>query len=176
MVEIVSQKPKISLPTWQWPLWVSAGLFFLTVAAFASLKVYLSQIQAENTIINNQIKIEAAKISANDADAIARLNDSLGAFSKLIPGLSTFSNVLDTIGSLTYQKVVFTKFDADREKNTIQLKGTAQNYTALAKQIVALRENENIKGLEIKGINFSDKGLDFEILADVEPQLFVKQK
>lgn len=174
MVEIVSQKPKISLPTWQWPLWVSAGLFLLSIIAFAALKVYLSQLQAENVIINNQIKVEAAKINANDADTMARLSDSLGAFNKLIPVLSRFSNVLDIVGSITYQRVVFTKFDANREKNTIQLKGTAQNYTALAKQIVALRENKNIKGLEIKGINFGDKGLDFEISADVEPQLFIE--
>ncbi len=174
MVEIVSQKPKISIPAWQWPLWVSIGLFFLSVAAFLSLNIYLSQIRAETDSIGNQIKIEAAKVNPKDAEAIARLNDALGNFNKLILTHSSFSKVLDVIGALTYQKVVFTDFAADREKNTIQLRGIAQNYTALAKQIVALRQNENIKGLAIKGISFGAKGLSFDIAVEVDSKLFIK--
>ncbi len=176
MVEIISQKPKISLPTWRWPLWISITLFFLSIATFIFLKVYLSQIQTEIVNINNQIKTEAAKVNADDENTVVHLNDSLGAFSDLVSNHSYFSNVFDVIGSLTYQKVVFTKFDADRKTGLIQLKGTAQNYTALAKQMVALRENANVKNLEVKGINFGTNGLEFELLAGVEPQLFVKKQ
>ena len=79
------------------------------------------------------------------------------------------------MGALTHKRVVFTRFDADREKGIIQLKGTAQNYTALAKQIVALRENENFKSMEIKGINFGINGLDFDLMAGVAPELFTKK-
>ncbi len=176
MVEIIPQKPKISLPTWRWPLWLSIALFFLSIAAFISLKVYFSQIQAEIVNINNQIKTEAAKINADDENTVAHLNDSLAAFSVLVSNHSYFSNVFDVIGSLTYQKVVFTKFDADRETGIIQLKGTAQNYTALAKQMVALRENANVKNLEVKGISFGANGLEFELLAGVDSQFFVKKQ
>ena len=176
MVEIISQKPKISLPTWRWPLWLSIALFFLSIAAFIFLKVYSSQIQAEIVNINNQIKTEAAKINVDDENAVVHLSDSFNAFSGLIANHSYFSNIFDVIGSLTYQKVVFTKFDANHETGLIQLKGTAQNYTALAKQMVALRENTNIKNLEVKGINFGTNGLEFELLAGVESQLFVKKQ
>jgi len=175
MVELVSRKPKISLPAWRWPLWVSVVLVFLSASAFIFLKVYLAQVQAEITGINEQIKAEAAKVNADDEDAMLRLNDSLGAFSGLVANHSYFSNALETIGALTYKKVTFTKFDADREKGVIQLKGAAQNYTALAKQIVALRENENFKSMEIKGINFGANGLEFELLAGVAPELFIKK-
>lgn len=176
MVEIIPQKPKISLPTWRWPLWIAVALFFLSVAAFILFKVYLSQIQAEIANINNQIKTEAAKVNVDDENAVVRLNDSLNAFSALVSNHSYFSNVFDVIGSLTYQKVVFTKFNADRETGIIQLKGIAQNYTALAKQMVALRENANVKLLEVKGINFGANGLEFELLAGVESKLFVKKQ
>jgi len=175
MVELVSQKPKISLPTWQWPLWVSIVLVFLSAAAFILLKVYLAQIQTEIVDINNQIKAEAAKVNASDEDAMLRLNDSLGAFNGLAANHSYFSNMLKTIGALTYEKVVFTKLDADYEKGIIQLKGMAQNYTALAKQIVALRENENFKSMEVKGINFGTNGLEFELIAGVVSELFTKK-
>lgn len=175
MVEIIPQKPKISLPTWRWPLWVSVVLFFSSAAAFIFLKVYLSQIHAEIININNKIKVEAAKVNADDENAMVYLNDSFSAFGALVSNHSYFSNVLDTIGSLTHQKVVFTKFDADRETGLFQLKGTAQNYTALAKQIVALRENVNFNGLEVRGINFGDNGLGFELSVTVDPQLFVKK-
>jgi len=176
MVEIISQKPKISLPTWRWPLWLSITLFFLSIAAFIFLKVYSSQIQAEIVNINNQIKTEAVKVNADDENTVVHLKDSFNAFSALVSNHSYFSNVFDVIGSLTYQKVVFTKFDADRESEIIQLKGTAQNYTALAKQMVALRENANVKNLEVKGINFGTNGLEFELLAGINPQLFVKKQ
>ena len=176
MVEIIPQKPKISLPTWRWPLWVSIALFFLSIAAFIFLKVYLSQIQAKIVNIDNQIKTEAAKVNADDENTVAHLSDSFNVFSGLFSNHSYFSNVFDVIGSLTYQRVVFTKFDANRETGIIQLKGTAQNYTSLAKQMVALRENTNVKSLEVKGISFGVNGLEFELLAGVEPKLFVKEQ
>ena len=175
MVEITPQKQKIYTITWRWPLWVSLILFFLILAAFIFFKVYLSRIEADIVNINYQIKAEAAKVSKGDETTVANLSDSLNAFSGLVVNHSYFSKLLELIGSLTYSKVVFTKFDADREKSTMQLKGSAQNYTALAKQIVALRENENIKSLEVKGINFGTSGLDFELTLGVDPKIFVKQ-
>ncbi|MEK7198052.1 MAG: hypothetical protein AAB648_01135, partial [Patescibacteria group bacterium] len=64
--------------------------------------------------------------------------------------------------------------DADKNKGLFQLKGTAQNYTALAKQIVALRSSEDIKSLEVRGINFGTNGLDFDIITGVDSKIFVK--
>ncbi len=174
MVEITSQKPKLVLPTWHWPLWFSLTLFLLSVVALIFLKVYLSQLENDIAGINNQIKVEATKISIDDENAVTRLSDSLDTFSRLTANHSYFSHFFDLLGSLTYARVVFTKVDADKDKALIQFKGTAQNYTALAKQIVALRSNNNIKSLEIKGINFSTNGLEFEIMASADPKIFIK--
>ncbi|OGZ72634.1 MAG: hypothetical protein A2998_03195 [Candidatus Staskawiczbacteria bacterium RIFCSPLOWO2_01_FULL_37_25b] len=79
------------------------------------------------------------------------------------------------VGSLTYSKAVFIKFDADRDTGIINLRGLTQSYTALAKQIVALRENEYVKNLEIKGINFGNTGLEFELTLGVDPAMFIKK-
>lgn len=174
MVEIIPQKPRLSLPTWRWPLWVSLIFFFLSVGAFISLKVYLSRLTDDISRINNQIKAEAANISVDDENAVIRLSDSLNAFSRIEASHSYFSSFFDLISSLTYSRLVFTKIDADKEKGLIQLKGTAQNYTALAKQLVALRSNEHIKSLEIKGINFSTNGLEFEVTAFADTKIFIK--
>ena len=175
MVEIVPSKPKITLTAWHWPLWVSLLLFFLVVATFIFFKVYLSQIQAEIISINDQIKIEANKVSVDDENMVTRLSDSLSAFNSIVSNHRYFSNILNLIGSLTYSKVVFTKFDTDRDKGIINLKGLAQNYTALAKQMVALRENDNVKSLEVKGINFGTTGLDFELTMGVDSKVFIKK-
>lgn len=174
MVEIVSQKPKLTLPSWRWPLWFSFTIFFLVVSSFIFLKVYLSQIEADIIGINDQIKAETAKISVDDENTVIRLGNSLDAFSKLIASHSYFSNFLSLIDSLTYSRVVFTKIDADKNKGALQFKGTAQNYTALAKQIMALRSNKDIKSLEVKGINFGTNGLDFDLIAGVDSKIFVK--
>lgn len=176
MVEITSQKSKLVLPTWSWPLWLSLSLFFLSIGAFIALKAYLAQIQAEIISINNQIKIEAGKVSIDDENTVVRLSDSLIAFNSIVLNHSYFSDVLSLVGSLTHSKAVFTKFDADRDKGIINIKGLAQSYTVLAKQMVALRENEYIKTLEVKGINFGNAGLDFELTLGVDPQMFIKKQ
>lgn len=176
MVEITPQKPKLVLPTWSWPLWLSLALFFLSVGVFIFLKVYLAQIQAEIIGINNQIKTEAGKVSADDENAAVRLSDSLTAFGGIVSNHSYFSDVFSLIGSLTHSKTALTKFDADRDKGVITLKGSAQNYTVLAKQMVALRENSYVKSLEVKGINFGNAGLEFELTLGVDPQLFLKKQ
>lgn len=176
MVEIIPQKPKISLimPTWRWPLWVSVVLLFLSVGSFVALKVYLAKIQKNIIDIGNEIKTEAAKVSADDEVAVSSLNDSLNTFKDLVKNHAYFSDIFNLIGSLTHSRVVFTKVDIDREKNLIQLKGVAQNYSFLAKQMVAFRENKDVKGLDVKGINFSTSGLDFELQMAVDPKIFIK--
>lgn len=176
MVEITPQKSKLIMPSWRWPLWLSLALFFLSVLVYMGLKVYLAQIQAEIISINGQIKTEAAKVSADDENAVINLNNSLASLSGIISNHSYFSGVFDLIGSLTHSKTVFTKFDADRDKGIIDLKGSAQSYTALAKQMVALRENNYVKALEVKGINFGSTGLEFELTLGVDPQIFLKKQ
>lgn len=175
MVEIMSQKSKSPIVTWRWPLWVSLILFFLAVIAFVGLKIYLSQLQADLSGINDQVKAEMAQISIKDENTILHLSDTLRAFNELVTNHSYFSQLLDLVGARAYSKVVFTKFDADRENSTLQLKGQTQNYTMLAKQIVALREDENIKSLEVKGINFTSSGLSFELLMIVNQEIFTKK-
>jgi len=175
MVEIVSQKPKIVLPNWHWPLWLSLLFFFSSIGGFLFLKFYLSQLEFDILDINNQIKIESAKVNISDEKSVINLSDSLIAFSRIVSNHSYFSNFLELIGSLTYAQVTFTKIDADKEKGTVQLKGETQNYTALAKQMVAMRDNEYIKSLDVKSINFSDKGLEFELSLSVYPKMFLKQ-
>ena len=176
MVEITPQKPKLILPNWSWPLWLSLTLFFLSVFAFIFLKVYFARIQEEIISINNQIKTEVGKVSVDDENTVIRLSDSLAALGGIISNHSYFSGVFDLVGSLTYSKMVFTKFDADRDKGIINLKGSAQNYTALAKQMVALREKDYVKTLEVKGINFGNTGLDFELMLGVDSKIFIKQQ
>lgn len=172
MVEIVSKKPKIAITAWRWPLWASLILMFLTAGGFITLRVYLAGIGADVLEINNQIRAEAAKVSVDDETAVVQLSDSLSGFRGLAANHSYFSEFFGVINSLTHTRVAFSRINADKEKAQLQLKGTAQNYTVLAKQIVALRENKNVKSLDVRGINFTTHGLDFELIATIDPAIF----
>lgn len=174
MVEITPQKPILPTVAWRWPFWSSLALFFLVIGVFVGLKVYLSQVQKDLDGINEQIKAETAKASVKDETAILRLSDTLRSFNELVTRHTYFSQLLDFVDSHTHSKVIFTKFNANRESSALQLRGLTQNYTTLAKQIVALREDENIKSLEVKGINFTSKGLDFELLMTIDQKIFTK--
>lgn len=174
MVEIISPKPKISIITWQKPLWISLLFFILVVAVFIFFRIYLFKIQTDIVGINDQIKAEMAKINTKEEEKISRLNDSLVAFSDIVESHSHFSQLLDLIGSLTYSKVVFTRINANKDTLTINLRGLTQNYTALAKQITAFRENENIKGVDVENMTFGTNGLSFELSIILYPKIFIK--
>lgn len=181
MVEITQGKSKVVI-TWRWPLWVSFLLFLLTIIVFIFLKVYLNQIQSEIININEQIKTEAGKVNADDQNAVVYLDNSLDAFSGIVLNHTYFSSTMDLISSLTHSKVVLTKFYADNGKSTavqkdstIQVEGLAQNYTTLAKQMVALRENDNVKSLDVEGINFGTTGVSFKLTLGVDPKIFSKK-
>jgi hypothetical protein len=176
MVEIIPQKPKIAFAAWRWPLWVALGLFGASVIVFFGFKIYLSRLESEIMEVNNQIRAEAAKVSAEDENTVLRLNDSLTAFNNLVSNHSYFSEILNLVGSLTHSRVVFTKFDGDRERGFLGLRGTAQSYTVLAKQMVALRENKYVKSLDVRGISFGAAGgVEFELSMSVDPQVFIKK-
>ncbi len=176
MVEIVSQKPRIAIAAWRWPLWVALILFFLTTGTFIALRVYLAQIQANILSINNQIKAEVAKVNVEDENTMVNLSSSLLAFRSLAANHSYFSEFFSAINSLTHTKVAFGRIGVDKEKGQLQLRGTAQNYTALAKQIVALRENKNFNGLEVRGLSFTTSGLEFELITTIDPNIFTKSQ
>ncbi len=175
MVEIAPSRSKINLTSWQWPLWVSLILFLLVAGVFIFLKFFLNTLRAEISDINDQIKTESAKVSVNDENLVIQISNSLNAFKDIQMNHSYFSGLMDLIESLTYSKVAFAKIDVGRDKNLIQLRGTAQNYTALAKQMVALRENENIRTLEVRGISFGTTGLTFELTMEVDPKVFIEK-
>ena len=176
MVEITSQKPKIVITAWHWPLWVSLVLFLVAGGIFMFLKIYLFKIQSDTSDINNQIKAESSKVNVDDENTMVRISNTVAVFKAAVANHSYFSDFFSLVNSLTHKRVVFTKIDADKEKSQFQVRGIAQNYTTLAKQMVALRENKSVKSLEVKGINFSSKGLEFELTVGADPAIFTKNQ
>lgn len=176
MVEIIHQKPKMTLPSWHWHLWFSFIIFFLSIFSFMFLKFYLSQVRTDIADVNSKIRTESSKINSNDKNTVLRLNDSLNIFSDIAANHSYFSEFFDSLDSLTHTRVIFTKIDVDKDLGIVQLRGIVQSYSVLAKQMVALREYKNINNLEVKGINFSTNGLEFELTLGVDSKIFTKQQ
>mgnify|MGYP001591355458 FL=1 len=172
MVEITPTKPKLVTVTWRWPLWVAVALFLAAAAAFIGFRVYLNIIQTEVLSVNNQIKTEAAKVSVEDENTIAGLSDTLRSFTGMVNSHAYFSEFFSRLEALTNKRVAFTRFDANTERNFIQLGGVAQNYTTLARQMVAFRESEYVKGVEVRRISFNPTGLEFELSVTVDPKIF----
>ena len=140
------------------------------------MRLYLARLQDEVLGLNNQIKEAAAAVNAEDEQTVVRFNESLNTLRSLFANHTYFSSFLSLINSSTYPKVSYNSVQAEAVKNSIQLKGSAQSYTALAKQIVALRENPMILGVAVSGITFGVKNLQFDLKVDVKPDIFRQQK
>lgn len=177
MVELNAPKQKLNVNTenLRWPLGVSVALFFTVIAVFIGFKIYLNRIQADIVAIDQQVQEEIKKVSVQDENLVIRMNESIGAFKNILENHSYFSNVLDFISSLTYAKTYYERFDADLEKNAIQIKGTTQNYSTLAKQIVAIRDNKSVQSLEVSSLSFSSGGVNFGFLLTVDSSVFTKK-
>ena len=178
MVEFVSKRPSLTqaLPTWRWLLWASIALFILVVLGYFGLRFYLAQLYNEAIGLNNQIEEAAAAVNIQDEQTVLRFNDSLNAVRSLFANHTYFSSFFNLVSSSTYPKIIYRSLRADAAKNSVQFQGTAQSYTALAKQIVALRALSFIKGVEVSGIAFSTEGLQFSLNIEVKPDIFRQTK
>lgn len=178
MVEFAPKSPSLAqaLPTWRWLLWASIALFIIVILGYIGLRFYLAQLQNEAVGLNNQIEEAAAAVNIQDEQTVLRFNDSLNAIRNLFANHTYFSSFFNLINSSTYPKVIYRSLRADAIKNEIQLQGTAQSYTALAKQIVALRDLSFIKGVAVSGIKFLTEGLQFSLDIEVKPEIFRQTK
>lgn len=178
MVEIAPKHLIISqaLPSWRWLLWVSIALLMLTISAYFGLRFYLARLQAEVISLNGKIKEAAAAVNAQDEETVIKFNDSLNVIQGLFANHSYFSNFFNALNSATYPKIFYYSAQADANKNIIQLQGKTQSYTALAKQIVALRANPMVQGVEVASITFTTEGLQFSLKVDVKSDIFHQQK
>lgn len=178
MIEITSKNPAFeqNLPSWRWLLWVSIAVLVIVVLAYFGLRFYLIQLHNQAADLNNRIKTAAALVNPQDEETIIRFNNSLDSLSSLFKNHTYFSNFFNLIGSLTYPKISYRSFQADAVKNNFQVQGAAQSYSALAKQIVAFRNNPFVKGVDISGIVFGPTGLQFNLKIDVQPEIFRQAK
>ena len=178
MVEIAPKFPALTqtLPSWRWLLWVSIIILVLVIMSYIGLRFYLMRLQNEIVGLNNTIKQIALTVNPEDEQAIVKLNDSLNAIRSVFINDTYFFSFFDLLSRLTYPKISYRSVQADTVKNIVQLQGKAQSYTALAKQIIALRSSPLVKGIEVSGIAFSADGLQFGLKIEVKSDIFRQSK
>lgn len=161
-----------------------AGIFgVLAVSLFATSIVVSIGIFFYKGVLENEIKNLQSQLAESEKNIDKKTINEMSQFSKKLETVKSIvakhqvlSNLLGSLASSTVSSVYFTSFDyRGLEKNlSIDLKGKAQNYTAVALQENAFAQNEDFKSALFSNLNLDEKGLvSFDLKVSVDPKIFI---
>lgn len=111
-------------------------------------------LDAQNSDLNDQIKIKTAEISAQkDLETQFRsIQIKLDIFKK-IQGIAQASGTLDTIASAVPQEVSFNSLNISQ--NSSEIRGTSTSESGIAQFLTNLKANKTFKDVELETVNSS---------------------
>lgn len=175
MVEIIT-KPKNTFienfPKKPIILWSTLIFLGAVLAVYGGLYFYSSSLKKD--INNLKERIAQAQIKAQSQESLEVVNfiNKSELVKQVLASHVYFSGFFGILESLINQKVALSKINVSAEKKFFDIEGLAQSYTHLAKEIVALRTNKNIEGVEVSQISLNPRGLSFRISAMVNSDIF----
>lgn len=82
-------------------------------------------------------------------------------------------SLFNFLEKITHPKVWFSKFSLDLETSTVNISGQTDSFETLGQQIIILRKEELIEGLNLAGISISREGeIGFDLQLTFDPQIF----
>lgn len=174
MVEIIKPKNTLLENLSKRPAILWGSLIFLgaVVLIYAGLYFYSLSIQNEITSLNGRIAQAQSKIKSQDSVNVINFINQSDLIKQALIAHNYFSSFFGILESLVNQKVSLAKITIDAQKNFVDIEGLAQNYTYLAKEIVALRSNQKVIGVDVSQISLTPRGLNFRLLANVNNEIF----
>lgn len=169
-------KPKVEeKPSW----WV--GFFFYLAIIFLvgtligySLIAYLSKSSSE-ALKNLEDKISSRMTSEEkrkESDVLS-WHRKIEDYKLIFNHHQVSSKNFDLLEKLTHPQVRFTSFDLDSASQNLKLEGVAQNFQALAEQILIFRNDNLIDKADLSAVSLAKEGnIEFELNLLVKPEVF----
>lgn len=151
----------------------SLTLLIILGGSYAFLKFKTSSTQAEIRDADDQI-IKIKKERDNDTeryvfDTQKRIKD----FSEILEKHKITSNFFAFVDKTSYEKVKFLELGLDTETKNVSLKGETENFDTLGKQILNLKNNDFVKGLDISNISLNKEGkINFTVNFSLDSEIF----
>lgn len=158
---------------------LSYVILFLVLAGWGGLYFYSDQLQKEIDLVAGSIeKINNEGLAGRNKEvnkiksANSKLNNFQGIFDKHIYS----SEVFRFIEGVTLKKVQFSKFNLDVSKSSINLSGATGSYSDFAKQINKLKNEKDIRNVEISSFGIDREGIKFDLRMVLASDILLKLK
>ncbi|MDI6883140.1 MAG: hypothetical protein QMC93_01535 [Patescibacteria group bacterium] len=148
-------------------------LIIFLIGAYFFLAKEISSLEEKNQGLEGEIaKVKEEKIGQTEKEILAT-EQRIKIFKELLKKHKISSNFFPFLENLTHPKVQFTRLILNSESYQIALEGKTENFQFLAEQIFILREDKNIKSLNLNSVSLDREGkTQFTLTFSLPPQIF----
>jgi len=174
-IEIIP-KPKNKAPRWL--------IIFLASSIIIFLAVVSSYLYFEITARGLSKKIEERKEALSEIPSpeqkaleedLLLKEAKINIYGNLLSSHEKSDNVFNFLESICHPKVWFSEFNFNSDEKTVSIKGTAENFTAMAQQMFIFRSQELLKSITLSELSLGEEGgVDFSLQVTLDPQIYYK--
>ena len=174
MVQELIPKEKLKTPSFiNFLFYSSLVLVIILGACYLGIRIKISSIKSQI----EETKIDVAKIEIEGDKETERqvldYQEKINDFSKLFNKHKIASSFLGFLRGSTHPKVSFSTLDLNVETAQVILGGETENFKTLGEQILYLKENRFIKGLDLSKLALGKEGdVNFDINLSLDPEIF----
>jgi len=174
MVQELIPKEKIKTSSIIHTLFLSSLIFlFILGGSYVFLKFKNSSIRSDIKDADDQIiKIKAER--NNDMERyIFSAQKKINDFSEIFKKHRITSNFFTLADGISYEKVRFLELNLNTETKNVFLRGETENFDTLGKQMLNLKKNDFVKGLDISNISLNKEGkVNFTVNFSLDSEIF----
>lgn len=154
------------------------ALILVILAGLASLGLFLYGQFLKSNIAKIEEDLNQVRLSLDQTalNIFTTLGAKTASAENMLQRHTSFSAITDFLGEITLKNVRFKDlaFEASPgSQGSLVLKGEAQSYSALASQVDALKNVENVDSLSVSGLILDESGnVAFELKLKIKPDLF----
>ena len=155
----------------------AVSLFVTSIIGSIGMYAYKSIIKSEIKDLESQLAGAEEAIDKQTINEMMQFSKKLDIVKSLVYKHQVVSNFLSALSTSTVSTVQFDNFNYGDIKDgnlTVNLKGKATSYAAIALQENVFVQNKYFKSMTFSNLNLTDKGLvSFDIALSVDPQIAV---
>ncbi len=150
------------------------AILVLDAAVYFGLLVYQRSLSAALATIDSQLAgLEQSRDTKREQQLLV-FQQQLSQVSPLLTGHVVWSEALTHLEHLVQPKVQFISLVADANRKNFIIKGVADSYTTVARQVAVLSKDPGILDVSVSRISGSANGsVDFDMQVVFDPKQFI---
>lgn len=151
----LSAAENVSLKIW---LILAAAFLAILILAYAGLWFYQGRLDGQAADLNKKNDEMLARLDQKAVKNLIDTKTNAEIISGLLKNHKLTSRLIDALAAATLPRVQWLSLAAALDKNSLTLSGQAADYNVLAKQMTALKEDNNWQNVEISNIALGKDG------------------